>query len=99
MWLKSAYAKPVIHLLCLLPFAALTWAAYSGDSLGANPVEKLTHETGQWTLRLLLVTLALSPLRQWTGQAAVIRFRRMLGLYTFFTAAAIFRSGSSLITR
>ena len=83
MWLKSVYAKPVLHLLCQLPFAALVWAALSGG-LGANPVEKLTHETGQWTLRLLLLTLAVSPLRQWTGQGAVIRFRRMLGLYAFF---------------
>ncbi len=83
MWLKSVYAKPLLHVLCLLPFAALLWAAFAGE-LGANPVEKLTHETGQWTLRLLLLTLALSPLRQWSGQAAVIRFRRMLGLYSFF---------------
>ncbi len=81
--LKSAYAKPVVHLLCLMPFSALLWAAFN-DGLGANPVEKLTQETGQWTLRFLLLTLSLSPLRQWTGQASFIRFRRMLGLYTFF---------------
>ncbi len=81
--LKSAYAKPLVHLLCLVPFSLLLWAAFN-DLLGANPVEKLTHETGDWTLRLLLVTLSLSPLRQWTGQASFIRFRRMLGLYTFF---------------
>jgi len=83
MWLRSAFAKPIVHLLCLLPFAGLLWAAFN-DGLGANPVEKLTHETGQWTLRFLLITLSLTPLRQWTGQAAWIRFRRMLGLYTFF---------------
>lgn len=83
MWLKSAWAKPVVHLLCILPFAGLLWAAFS-DGLGANPVEKLTHETGEWTLRMLLVTLCLTPLRQWTGQAAWIRFRRITGLYTFF---------------
>ena len=81
--LKSVWAKPLLHGLCLLPLAALLWAAFNGG-LGANPVEKLTHQTGDWTLRLLLLTLALSPLRQWTGVAAVIRFRRMLGLYTFF---------------
>ena len=81
--LKAPYAKPVLHGLCLLPFAALLWAAFN-DGLGANPVEKLTHETGQWTLRFLLLTLALTPLRQWTGLAAVIRFRRMLGLYCYF---------------
>ncbi len=81
--LKSAYAKPLLHGLCLLPFAALVWGVFA-DTLGANPVDTLTGETGQWALRLLLVTLAMSPLRQWTGQAAVIRFRRMLGLYAFF---------------
>ena len=87
MWfttaLKSVYAKPLVHLLCLVPFSALLWAAFN-DGLGANPVEKLTHETGDWTLRLLLITLSISPLRQWTGQAAFVRFRRILGLYTFF---------------
>lgn len=87
MWfsaaLKSVYAKPVVHLLCLVPFSLLLWAAFD-DGLGANPVEKLTHETGDWTLRLLLITLSISPLRQWTGQAAFVRFRRILGLYTFF---------------
>ena len=81
--LRSAYAKPLLHALCLLPFAALLWGL-GADSLGANPVERLTHETGEWALRLLLATLAMSPLRQWTGQAAFIRFRRMLGLYAFF---------------
>ena len=87
MWvtkaLKSVYAKPIVHLLCLVPFSALLWGAFN-DGLGANPVEKLTHETGDWTLRLLLMTLSISPLRQWTGQAAFVRFRRILGLYTFF---------------
>lgn len=81
--LKSAWAKPVLHLLCLVPLSALVWAAFN-DGLGANPVEKLTHETGEWTLRLLLVTLALTPLRQWSGEGAWIRFRRMLGLYCYF---------------
>ena len=81
--LRSSYAKPLAHLLCLVPFAVLLWAAFD-DGLGANPVERLTHETGQWTLRFLLLTLSMTPLRQWTGLAAWIRFRRLLGLYTFF---------------
>ena len=81
--LKSAYAKPVAHLLSLLPLAFLLWAALN-NGLGANPVERLTHETGEWTLRFLLITLSMTPLRQWTGQASLIRFRRLLGLYTFF---------------
>jgi sulfoxide reductase heme-binding subunit YedZ len=87
--LKSAWAKPVAHLLCFAPFAWLLWAAFS-DNLGANPVEKLTHETGQWTLRLLLLTLCLSPLRQWSGIAAWLRFRRLVGLYSFFYACCHF---------
>ena len=81
--LKSTWSRPAVHLLCLLPLILLVIAAFSA-ALGANPVEKLTHETGQWALRLLLVTLALSPLRQWTGQAAWIRFRRAVGLYSYF---------------
>ena len=81
--LKTVWARPVVHLLCLVPMILLVIGAFS-DALGANPVERLTHETGQWTLRLLLVTLALSPLRQWTGQAAWIRFRRAVGLYSYF---------------
>ena len=81
--LKSAYAKPVAHLLCLVPLCLLLVAAFN-DALGANPVEKLTHETGEWTLRLLLATLSLSPLRQWTSEAGWIRFRRILGLYSYF---------------
>ena len=87
--LRSAYAKPVAHTLCLLPFSGLLWAAFN-DGLGANPVEKLTHETGEWALRFLLITLSMTPLRQWTGQAAWIRFRRLLGLYTFFYACCHF---------
>lgn len=81
--LKSGWAKPAAHLLCLTPLCLLLWAAVDGG-LGANPVEKLTHETGEWTLRLLLVTLALSPLRQWSGAVAWLRFRRLSGLYSFF---------------
>ncbi len=81
--LKSAWSKPVLHGLCLLPLAALVYGLFV-DTLGANPVETLTHETGQWALRLLLVTLALTPLQQWSGLAAWVRFRRMLGLYACF---------------
>ena len=87
--LKSAWTKPVLHLLCLLPCGWLVYAAFA-DALGANPVEKLTHETGGWALRLLLLTLAMTPLRQWTGAPAWVRFRRMLGLYAFFYACCHF---------
>lgn len=81
--LKSAWARPFLHLLCLVPLATLV-AGLLRDDLGPNPVETLTFETGQWTLRFLLITLAISPLRQWSGQAVWLRYRRMLGLYAFF---------------
>ena len=83
--LKSAYAKPVLFVLCLVPLAVLVWRGFDG-SLGANPVETITFETGDWALRFLLFTLAITPIRNWTGNSAVIRFRRMLGLYVFFYA-------------
>jgi len=76
-------AKPLLFALCLLPFAWLFHGAWS-DTLGANPAEALIRSTGDWTLRFLCLTLAVTPLRQWTGQAALARFRRMLGLFAFF---------------
>ena len=81
--LKSGWAKPILFACCLLPFLLLVWNLFQ-NRLGANPVEMLTHETGEWTLRLLLLTLAVSPLRQWSGIAAIARFRRMLGLFAYF---------------
>jgi methionine sulfoxide reductase heme-binding subunit len=75
--------KPVVFLACLGPLARLGWKAYS-QSLGANPVEVITHSTGDWTLIFLLVTLAITPLRKLTGQLWLIRFRRMFGLFAFF---------------
>lgn len=75
--------KPVILLACLIPVGLLGWKAYSGD-LGANPIELITHSTGDWTMRFLLITLAVTPLRKLTGQAWLIRFRRMFGLFAFF---------------
>jgi sulfoxide reductase heme-binding subunit YedZ len=87
--LKSTAAKPVIFMLCLIPIFSLVWNAFYGD-LGANPVEVITHETGDWALRFLLITLAISPLRQWFALAVLMRFRRMLGLYVFFYACCHF---------
>ena len=83
--LKAAYAKPVLFILCLIPAFVLVWRGFDGN-LGANPVETITHETGEWALRLLLFTLAITPIRNLTGNSTVIRFRRMLGLYVFFYA-------------
>jgi methionine sulfoxide reductase heme-binding subunit len=74
--------KPIVFLLCLTPLALLIWRALS-DGLGANPVEAVVHDTGSWALRLLLVTLAVTPLRRLSGQPWLIRFRRMLGLFAF----------------
>lgn len=83
--LKSPFAKPIVFTLCLVPLAVLIWQAIIGD-LGANPVETITHDTGDWVLRFLLITLAITPIRVWTGNTAIGRFRRMLGLYCFFYA-------------
>lgn len=68
--------------LALLPAAGLALGAWR-DTLGANPIEEITHETGQWTLRLLLATLAVTPLRQWTGWSWLAPYRRTLGLLAF----------------
>lgn len=87
--LKSSFAKPLVFVLCLLPFISIVWRIFFGD-LGANPVETITFATGDWTLRFLLITLAVSPFRQWFGLSALPRFRRMLGLYVFFYACSHF---------
>ncbi len=81
--LLHAAAKPIVFAVCLLPFAWLFYGALT-DSLGANPAEALIRGTGDWVLRLLCVTLAVTPLRQWTGRPELARFRRMFGLFTFF---------------
>jgi methionine sulfoxide reductase heme-binding subunit len=77
------WIKVVVFVSCLGPLARLGWKAYGGN-LGANPIEVITHSTGDWTLIFLLVTLAITPLRKLTGQPWLIRFRRMLGLFAFF---------------
>jgi sulfoxide reductase heme-binding subunit YedZ len=84
--------KPFVFLLCLVPFLRLCWGIYLlyrgtfNDIVGANPVEAVTHATGDWILRFLLITLAITPLRQLTGWNWLIRFRRMTGLFAFFYA-------------
>ncbi len=75
--------KPLVFLTALLPFAYLLSAALL-DRLGANPAEALVRATGDWSLRMLCVVLAVTPLRVLTGVAAVARFRRMLGLFVYF---------------
>jgi sulfoxide reductase heme-binding subunit YedZ len=82
-------AKPVLFALALLPFAWLLHGALT-DTLGANPAEALIRGTGDWTLRLLCLTLAVTPLRQLAGWPALARLRRMFGLFTFFYAVLHF---------
>ena len=81
--------KPVLFIVSLLPFAYLVYGAFT-DNLGTNPVETLTHQTGDWALRFLLITLAVTPLRRLTGKPGLVRFRRMLGLFAFFYATLHF---------
>lgn len=88
-------AKTVVHLLALLPAAILAWQFYDvwksgSDALGADPVAEIEHRTGLWALRFLMIALAVTPLRQLSGQAVLVRFRRMLGLYAFFYASLHF---------
>ncbi|MDM0017928.1 sulfite oxidase heme-binding subunit YedZ [Variovorax saccharolyticus] len=76
-------AKPLVFVLCLLPFAWLFYGALT-DGLGANPAEYLIRATGDWTLRFICIVLAVTPLRVMTGTNALARFRRMLGLFAYF---------------
>jgi methionine sulfoxide reductase heme-binding subunit len=77
-WIKYA-----VFLACLLPLGMLAWDAFT-QNLGANPIEKITHSTGDWTLRFLLITLSITPARRLLRLPNLIKFRRMLGLYAFF---------------
>jgi sulfoxide reductase heme-binding subunit YedZ len=81
--LTSNWTKVVVFLLCLVPFFQLLDRALH-NRLGANPVEFLQHATGDWILRFLIFTLAITPLRKLFNQPDLIRFRRMLGLFAFF---------------
>jgi sulfoxide reductase heme-binding subunit YedZ len=83
MRLKRFLQKVPLFLLCLAPAAWLAWAAAQG-LLGANPISEITKETGTWTLRLVVVTLAITPVRKLTGWNVLVRYRRMLGLFAFF---------------
>ena len=84
-WLLHPAAKPILFLLALLPFSWLLYGAAT-NQLGANPAEYLIRATGDWTLRFLCLTLAVTPLRVITGTAALARFRRMVGLFMYFYA-------------
>jgi sulfoxide reductase heme-binding subunit YedZ len=82
---RIAALKPLLFAACVMPLAWLLWDALH-DGLGADPVAALEHRSGDWALRLLLVTLAITPLRRLAGRAELVRFRRMLGMFAFFYA-------------
>ena len=79
------FLKPAVFLLALVPYALLLIRALQ-NNLGPDPAQELSIETGEWTLRFLLITLALTPLRDFTGRSEFVRQRRMLGLFALFYA-------------
>lgn len=81
--------KPALFVLALVPLALLIQKGFA-HGLGANPVEKIEQQLGLWALRFLLTTLAITPLRQFTGWQPIVRLRRMFGLYVFFYACLHF---------
>jgi len=87
--LANKWTKVPIFLFCLLPLGVLVWRALTAN-LGANPVEFIQHATGDWTLRFLVSTLSITPLRKLLKLPELIRFRRMLGLFAFFYACLHF---------
>lgn len=87
--LANKWTKVPVFLICLMPLCALIWRTITGN-LGANPVEFIQHATGDWTLRFLVFTLCITPLRKLLKLPDLIRFRRMLGLFAFFYACLHF---------
>lgn len=82
-FLSSKWTKIVLFVVCLVPFFFLAFDLLTGN-LGINPVETLQHTTGDWSLRFLVLTLSITPLRKILRLPELVRFRRMLGLYAFF---------------
>ena len=88
--LSSKWTKVVLFLVCLVPFDYLAWSIWQSyrdpdpKYLTANPIQYITHFTGDWTLQFLLITLMITPLRGLLNQPKLTRFRRMLGLFAFF---------------
>lgn len=79
------FTKSLVFLACLVPAGWITWAFFSGN-LGANPIREAEIQSGFWTLRFLAIALTVTPLRQITGWNQLAKYRRMLGLFTFFYA-------------
>jgi sulfoxide reductase heme-binding subunit YedZ len=86
MMTRNQVLKPIVWIICLIPLGLLVFGAFTG-TLGANPVERITHRTGLTTLILLLSGLAITPLRKWTGIFWLIQYRRLVGLFAFFYAS------------
>jgi sulfoxide reductase heme-binding subunit YedZ len=82
---RITLVKWAAFVVCLVPLAVTIWKTFSGAFV--NPVEGITHATGLWTLRFLIITLSITPIRRLTGWNVLIRFRRMLGLFAFFYAS------------
>jgi sulfoxide reductase heme-binding subunit YedZ len=80
-----SWIKPALFIACLIPLAQLAYGFYT-DDLTANPIEYITRFTGSWALIILITSLAVTPLRKVFGWNALIRYRRMLGLFAFFYA-------------
>lgn len=89
--LTSKWTKVAVFLACLVPLGVLVWRATQGD-LTANPIEFVEHWTGDWTMRFLIITLCITPLRKIVRMPQLIRFRRMLGLFAFLYACLHFSS-------
>jgi methionine sulfoxide reductase heme-binding subunit len=81
--LRKRWIKALMFVVCLVPLGWLAWRAWH-ENLTANPIEYITHFTGDWTIRFIALTLAVTPLRRLLRLPNLIRFRRMLGLYAFF---------------
>jgi methionine sulfoxide reductase heme-binding subunit len=81
--LKKRWTKVLVWLACLAPVGWLGWR-YWHDDLTSNPIEYITHFTGDWTIRLIVTTLAITPLRKLLKLPDLIRFRRLIGLFAFF---------------
>jgi sulfoxide reductase heme-binding subunit YedZ len=80
---RNRILKPLVWIACLVPLALLVFGAFAG-TLGANPVERITHRTGLATLVLLLADLSITPLRRLTGIFWIVQYRRLIGLFAFF---------------
>jgi sulfoxide reductase heme-binding subunit YedZ len=87
--LRNRWLKVLVFAACLAPACWLAWRAWN-QNLTANPIEFVTHFTGDWTIRLIVITLAVTPLRKLLRLPDLIRFRRMIGLFAFFYACLHF---------